>query len=80
MSNDEKEFKARKQKIEAFKADLAAVFAKHKPGLHEIKRLTLIQPTNEQREDKAGRCAASNVYHPHADGRFISSCGQITRV
>jgi hypothetical protein len=57
MNNDEKEFEARKQKIKAFKADLADVFQKHKPGLHEIKRLTLIQPTNEQRENKAGRCA-----------------------
>jgi hypothetical protein len=57
MSNDEIEFEARKQKIEAFKADLAAVFQKYKPGLHEIKRLTLIQPTNEQRKNKAGGCA-----------------------
>ncbi len=35
MSNDEQEFEARKQKIEAFKADLVAVFAKHKPELTE---------------------------------------------
>jgi hypothetical protein len=35
MSNDEIEFEARKQKIEAFKADLAAVFQRHEFGIKE---------------------------------------------